>query len=73
MVIAMNGIEKHAAFYRAYLADERSLASVAGVLMTAVAIWLFFYLVSLVDPQPELQTARSAPNAALVSSQPAGR
>jgi hypothetical protein len=53
MVTAMNGIEKHAAFYRAYLADDRSLASVAGVLVTVVAVWLLFYLVSLVGPQPE--------------------
>jgi hypothetical protein len=52
MVTAMNGIEKHAAFYRAYLADDRSLASVAGVLVTVVAVWLLFYLVSLVGPQP---------------------
>ena len=53
MVTAMNGIEKHAAFYRAYLADDRNLASVAGVLVIAVAIWLLFYLVSLVGPAPQ--------------------
>jgi hypothetical protein len=53
MVTAMNGIEKHAAFYRAYLADDRSLASVAGVLVIAIAIWLLFYLVSLVGPAPQ--------------------
>jgi len=52
MVTAMNGIEKHADYYRAYLADDRSLASVAGVLVTAVAVWLLFYLISLVGPQP---------------------
>jgi hypothetical protein len=53
MVTTMNGIEKHAAFYRAYLADDRSLASVAGVLVIAVAVWLLFYLVSLVGPAPQ--------------------
>ena len=53
MVTTMNGIEKHAAFYRAYLADDRSLASVAGVLVIVVAVWLLFYLVSLVGPAPQ--------------------
>ena len=53
MVAAMNGIEKHAAFYRAYLADDRSMASVAGVLVIAIAVWLLFYLVSLVGPAPQ--------------------
>jgi len=53
MVTAMNGIEKQAAYYRAYLADDRSLVSVAGVLVIAVAVWLLFYLVSLVGPAPE--------------------
>ena len=47
MVVAMNRIEKHAAFYRGYLADDRSLAAVAMVLLTAVAFWLIIYLVSL--------------------------
>ena len=69
---AMNGIERHAAFYRAHLGDDRSLASVAGVLMTAVAVWLLFYLVSLVDPQPERQTARPIQNATHAISQSAG-
>ncbi len=50
MGTSMNEIEKHAAFYRAYLADDRSLASVAGLLMIAIALWLFIYLVSLVGP-----------------------
>ena len=56
MVSAMNEIEKHAAFYRGYLADDRRLASVIGVLLTAIALWLLFYLVSLVGP-----ASRTAP------------
>lgn len=46
----MNGFEKYAAYYRGYLADDRRLASVIGVLLTAVALWLLFYVVSLVGP-----------------------
>ncbi len=73
MVTAMNGIEKHAAFYRAYLADDRSLASVVGILMTAIMVWLLFYLVSLVGPVREQSSARPSPHAAVAVSAPAHR
>ena len=49
----MSGIEKQAEFYRGYLADDRSLAPVAGILVTTVAVWLLFFLVSLLDPAPK--------------------
>ena len=60
MVSAMNEIEKHAAFYRGYLADDRRLASVIGVLLTAIALWLLFYLVSLVGPASDQRTRLGA-------------
>ncbi|MGO9421603.1 hypothetical protein [Roseiarcus sp.] len=73
MVTAMNGIEKHAAFYRAYLADDRSLASVVGILMTAIMVWLLFYLVSIVGPVREQSAARPSPRASVAVSAPAHR
>ncbi|RBP17176.1 hypothetical protein DFR50_10361 [Roseiarcus fermentans] len=48
----MNRIEKQAEFYRGYLADDRSLAAVAAVLVTGIAVWLLIYLVSLIGPAP---------------------
>ena len=68
MVTDMNEVEKHAAFYRGYLTDDRSVASVAAVLATAVAVWLLFYLVSLVGPQPDPRVMRLAPHAAVMTT-----
>ncbi len=73
MVVAMNRIEKHAAFYRGYLADDRSLAAVAMVLLTAVAFWLLIYLVSLAGAAPDRPAARPATAAGYAVSQPAVR
>ena len=70
MDIAMGNIEKHAAYYRGFLADDRSAAPVAAVLVTGIAVWLLFYLVSLVGPAPGL-TASKARNGASAASQPA--
>ena len=39
-----------AGFYRGYLTDDCSLAPLSIVLATGVALWLFFYLVSVVGP-----------------------
>ncbi len=58
-VTAMNGLEKQAAFYRAYLTDDRSAASVAVVLAVAVALWLLLYLISLVGPYDERRGAQA--------------
>ena len=44
----MNGIEKQAAFYRAYLIDDRSLAPLTTALATIVGLWLLVYLVSAI-------------------------
>ena len=59
----MNGFEKYAAYYRGYLADDRRLASVIGVLLTAIALWLLFYLVSLVGPASDQRLRLGAPPA----------
>ena len=59
----MNGFEKYAAYYRGYLADDRRLASVIGVLLTAIALWLLFYLVSLVGPASQQSLRSGAPPA----------
>lgn len=59
----MNGFEKYAAYYRGYLADDRRLASVIGVLLTAVALWLLFYVVSLVGPASQQSLRYGAPPA----------
>ena len=48
----MREFEKDAAFYRAYLTHERSLGPLTVVLATSVAIWMLFYLVGLIGPQP---------------------
>ena len=45
------GIEKHAAFYRGYLIDDRSLVPLTIAWATIVAIWLLVYLVSAIGPQ----------------------
>lgn len=46
MEAVMNGIGKHAAFYRAYLPHDRSLAPVAVALGVILALWLSLYFVS---------------------------
>ena len=54
----MDGIDKHAAFYRAYLPAERSLVPMTIALATIVALWFFVYLVIAVGPQTEAETVR---------------
>jgi hypothetical protein len=44
----MNRIEKQAAFYRAYLIDDRGLAPLTTALATIVGLWLIVYLVSAI-------------------------
>ena len=43
MEAMMDGIGKHAAFYRAYLPHDRSLVPVAVALGAIVALWLSLY------------------------------
>jgi spore maturation protein SpmA len=66
MEAMMDGIEKHAAFYHAYLPHDRSLIPVAIALCVIVVLWLGLYLVSSErDPQGAQDDARAV--AALVS------
>lgn len=66
MEAMMDGIGKHAAFYRAYLPHDRSLIPVAVALGAIVALWLSLYLVSAKQsPQIAQKEARAA--AVLVS------
>lgn len=67
----MSRIEKHAEFYRGYLTDDSSLAPVAGVLVTAIAVWMLFYLLSLVGPAPPNRPGLAAAHGAGVLSRPA--
>jgi hypothetical protein len=64
METVMNGVEKHAEYYRGYLPDDRSVIPLAISLATIVALWLLIYLVSALGPQPRpeapnLQRTRS--------------
>jgi hypothetical protein len=61
MEAMMDGIGKHAAFYRAYLPHDRSLVPVAVALGAIVALWLSLYSVSTVrSPQIVQKEARAA-------------
>jgi len=63
MEAVMNGIGKHAAFYRAYLPHDRSLVPVAVALGVIVALWLSLYFVS---EEQNAQTAEAGVRAAAV-------
>jgi hypothetical protein len=66
MEAMMDGIDKHAAFYSAYLPHDRSLVPVAVVLGAIAALWLSLYLVGAErTPQMVQKEARAA--AVLVS------
>ena len=60
-------IEMNAAFYRGYLADDRSLARHVVALATIVALWLLVYVAGSLAPlarQPMGPAQGSAPVAA---------
>ena len=44
----MNGIGKHAAFYRGFLPDDRCLVPLTVLLSATLALWLLVYLVAAV-------------------------
>ena len=70
MEAVMDEIGKHAAFYRAYLPHDRSLAPVAITLGVIVALWLSLYFISEEQNQ---QTADAGTRAAAVLvSRPVG-
>ena len=61
MEAMMDGIGKHAAFYRAYLPHDRSVIPVAVALGAIVALWLSLYCVSAErNPQIVQKEARAA-------------
>ena len=70
MVTAMNRIEKHAAFYRGYLPDDRNLAAVVAVLLTGIAFWLLFYLIAAVGPQTDRRAGPMVHVTTVGTSQP---
>ena len=72
-MVTVMGIEKHAAFYRGYQPDDRSLFPVAIVLATLVAVWLLVYLVSAVGPHAGPATVQLSPQSAYVVSHPVNR
>ncbi len=72
-MVTVMGIEKHAAFYRGYQPDDRSLFPVAIVLATLVALWLLVYLVSAVGPHPGPTAVQSPPHPAYAVSHTAGQ
>jgi hypothetical protein len=65
MEAMMDGIDKHAAFYRAYLPHDRSLIPVAVALGAIVALWLSFYLISE-ERNPEIVQKEARAAAVLV-------
>ncbi len=67
METVMDGIDKHAAFYRAYLPADRSLVPMTIALATIVALWFFVYLVIAVGPQTEAETVRPGTHAAPIA------
>jgi hypothetical protein len=69
METVMDGIDKHAAFYRAYLPADRSLIPMTIALATIVALWFFVYLVIAVGPQTERATARPGTHPAPIALQ----
>jgi hypothetical protein len=61
MEAMMDGIGKHAAYYRGYLPHDRSLVPVAVALAAIVALWLSLYCVSAErNPQIVQKEARAA-------------
>jgi hypothetical protein len=55
-----NEIEKHAAFYRGYLIDDRNLVPLTIASATFVALWLLVYLLGAIGPQARPQSAQPA-------------
>jgi hypothetical protein len=66
METVMDGIGKHAAFYRAYLPHDRGVIPMAIAVGTIVALALLLYLVSAVGPEPQPGAAEASARAAAV-------
>ncbi len=72
-MVTVMGIERHAAFYRGYQPDDRSLFPVAIVLATMVALWLLVYMVSALGPHTSSVAVGSSPHPGFAVSHAAGR
>jgi len=71
METVMDGIGKHAAFYRAYLPHDRGLIPMAVAVGAVIALGLFLYLVNAVGPAPDAgAAAASTRGAAMLVSRP---
>jgi hypothetical protein len=66
MEAVMDGIGKHAEFYRAYLPDDRGVIPMAIAMGTVIALGMFLYLVSAVGPAPNPGAGRHGAGAAAV-------
>jgi hypothetical protein len=73
METVMGGIDKQAAFYRAFVPADRSLIPVTIALATMVALWFFVYLVGSVGPQPVVQPVQAAAHLAPLGAGPEER
>lgn len=63
----------YAGFYRGYLTEERSLMPLAVVLAAGIALWLLFYLVSVVGPAPNTASSLVATHGNLAILEPVTR
>ena len=66
MEAVMEGIGKHAEYYRAYLPDDRGVLPMAIAMGTVIALGMFLYLVSAVGPVPDRGAPRHGAGAASV-------
>jgi len=66
MEAVMDGIGKHAEYYRAYLPDDRGVLPMAIAMGTVIALGMFLYLVSAVGPVPDRGGPRHGAGAASV-------
>jgi hypothetical protein len=66
MEAVMDGIGKHAEYYRAYLPDDRGVLPMAIAMGTVIALALFLYLVSAVGPVRDPGAARHGASTATV-------
>jgi len=55
----MSWVEKQARYYRAYLADERSVIPVTILVANAAAVWLLVYLIGSVGNPSQRQVSLS--------------
>jgi hypothetical protein len=63
-------IDKHAAFYRGYLIDDRSLVPLTIAWAAIVGLWLLVGLASAAGPQAKLEMAELTAQASAIACQP---